>query len=293
MPKLVLHPITEAAVQAYIKQPSHALLITGAPGSGKGSLSQTIVSHIFKLDSSRPESYQSHPYIRIVRSAEGKAIPVDTIRELQQFLSLKVPTANPGNIQRAIIIEDAQLLTKESQNALLKTLEEPPADTILILLAPSIEALLPTIQSRVSTLAVLPPGVERLKAHFAGEMQYDAEAVSRALMLSGELPGLARALLDGKTDHPLAEATTHARGILGSKTYERLLLVDSLSKQKQLCFDILFVISQMSRVALMNAATEAAAQRWQRVLLATYQAEQQLGRNTQAKLVLTNLMLAL
>lgn len=292
MTELILHPVTAHAVKDYIENPAHALLITGAPGSGKTFLAAYIVSRVLRLDPSNNSAYKSHPYVRLVRPDDGKTIPVETIRSLQKFLSLKVPTTDKDNIARAIIIEDAHLLSLESQNALLKTLEEPPADTILMLLIPSAEAVLATIQSRSRQLAVRPPGVDRLTAYFSSQ-QYDAENINRALMLSGELPGLATALLTGDTSHPLMTATTHARGILRSKTYERLLLVDSLSKQKALCIDILFVLTQMARMSLVRSIDDVSGKRWHRVLQAAYTAAEQLSHNTQTKLVLTNLMLEL
>ncbi len=297
MAKLVLHPITERAVKEYIDHPGHALLLSGPHGSGKASLTKHIVMSILALDDSKDSkadgatsAYENHAYIRILRPIESKQIPVESVRALQQFLSLKIPGASQGSIARAVVVEDADLLTTEAQNALLKTLEEPPSDTILILMAPSVESVLPTIRSRVRQLAVLPPGADRLSEHFQA-LGHNAEDISRALMLSGELPGLSAELLVDGADHPLSLATTHARGILGSKTYERLLLVDSLSKQKTLCADIIFVLTQMSRMALMRAQQPASRQRWQRVLVAAYRAGEQLNHNTQAKLVLTNLML--
>jgi DNA polymerase-3 subunit delta' len=287
MPELVLHPITQLAVTEYIDRPSHALLVTGPAGSGKSSVARHLTTGVFDISA---EKYTDHPYIRTIVSESNAAIPIEKIRELQKFLTLKIPGSS--GIARAIVIEDAHLLTIEAQNALLKTLEEPPADTIVILTAPSTESVLPTIQSRARQLAVLPPQLEELERYFSTQ-GYGAEAVRRALMLSGDLPGLTAALLAEDMTHPLVEATAHARGILQSKTYERLLLVDGLIKQKQLCVDVLFVLGQMSRMALVKSTDSTAAKRWQRVLKASYNATEQLAHNTGAKLVLTNLMLEL
>jgi DNA polymerase III delta prime subunit len=288
----ILHPLTQLAVQEYISKPAQALLITGPGGSGKGSLAWHMVSEILQISRSSPESEPSNPYLRIIRPETGKSIPIETVRELQHFLSLSIPGSRPGSIARIALIEDAHHLTPEAQNALLKTLEEPPADTVIILTATGMDAVLPTIQSRVRQLAVLPPPRDKLVTHFES-LGYPADEISRALMLGGELPGLASALLAQDTEHALVAATTHARGILQSKTYERLLLVDGLSKQKPLCLDVLFVLGQMSRMALERATDNKAAARWQRVLRATYDATEQLQHNTQTKLVLTNLMLEL
>lgn len=73
-----------------------------------------------------------------------KSIGIEEIRSLQKKLFLK-PIKSPS---KAIAINDAQTLTIESQNALLKVLEEPPRNTIIILNASNENALLPTILSR-------------------------------------------------------------------------------------------------------------------------------------------------
>jgi DNA polymerase III delta prime subunit len=73
-----------------------------------------------------------------------QSIGIEEVKNMQKKISLK-PIKSPV---KAVIIEDAQLLTTEAQNALLKVLEEPPANTIIILGADSKEALLPTILSR-------------------------------------------------------------------------------------------------------------------------------------------------
>jgi phosphatidylinositol kinase/protein kinase (PI-3 family) len=114
-------------------------------------------------------------------------------------------------------------------------------------------------------------------------------------MLSGHLPGLTQALLTHEEEHPLHEATQQARTLLQSSAYERLLLVDALSKQRELCLNILSILSQMARMALMRSpdAANKSTERWQKVLKASFEAEEQLRHNTATKLVLMRLMLEL
>lgn len=79
------------------------------------------------------------------RTKAETAIGIEVIRDLKQQINLKPFKSNV----KAVIIENAQTLTIEAQNALLKTLEEPPANTIIILLVTgSPDLLLPTILSR-------------------------------------------------------------------------------------------------------------------------------------------------
>ncbi len=84
----------------------------------------------------------------IAKDPESKtntqSIGIETVKLIQKKLYFK-PIKSPYKL---LIIEDAQLLTPEAQNALLKVLEEPPANTHIMLGTESIETLLPTIQSR-------------------------------------------------------------------------------------------------------------------------------------------------
>ncbi|MDB5181694.1 MAG: hypothetical protein JWP13_457, partial [Candidatus Saccharibacteria bacterium] len=160
--------------------------------------------------------------------------------------------------------------------------------------ATSTEALLPTIQSRVSLLQLVPPAPEQMKSYFI-EQGYASADIDKALMLAGHLPGLTSALLSHEEQHPLHEATVQARALLQSSVYERLLMVDGLSKQRELIMNILSILSQMARMALMRSpeAATRATERWQRVLKVSFEAEKQLRHNTSSKLVLMRLMLEL
>ncbi|MDE2020132.1 MAG: hypothetical protein KGJ13_07345 [Patescibacteria group bacterium] len=73
------------------------------------------------------------------------SIGIDAVREIKNFLWQK-PNASP---RRTLVIDDAELLTAEAQNALLKITEEPPESSLLILVAADAEALMPTLLSRL------------------------------------------------------------------------------------------------------------------------------------------------
>lgn len=79
-----------------------------------------------------------------------QSIGIEEVKQMQKKIVL-MPIKSKN---KAVIIEDAHLLTKEAQNALLKVLEEPPANTIMILGSQSQEALLPTILSRCQIITL-------------------------------------------------------------------------------------------------------------------------------------------
>lgn len=115
------------------------------------------VEEINKLLTSHFESEKSnilnHPDL-LYFPADSK-LGIEQARIIKQHFSLK-PYSAKG---RAVVLEDAATLTAEAQNALLKTLEEPPANAILILAASSESKLLPTILSRCQIVKLSNPSV--------------------------------------------------------------------------------------------------------------------------------------
>lgn len=96
----------------------------------------------------------NHPDVLYFKA--GEKLGIAEARKIKQHFALK-PYSLKG---RVVITEDASVMTTEAQNALLKTLEEPPEEAILILGAPSDANLLPTILSRCEIVILTPSKVE-------------------------------------------------------------------------------------------------------------------------------------
>ncbi len=284
MTNLIIHPITKRSVDGIIKSPPHALLLIGPSGTGKASLAVNIAENILELEGT---SLSDYAYSMHIKPEDGKAISIDSVRELEKFLSLKVPRNNTYN--RAIVIEDADMMTHEAQNALLKTLEEPPQKTIVILTASHLESLLPTIISRVQAISVQKPIKSDLNDLYLKE--FNQADIDKAYAVSAGLPGLMRTVL-GQEDHPLKVATELARSILAMNTYQRLLKVDEMAKDKALTKDVIYILQQMAHISLQYAEGNA-ARKWQKIQSASHNANEAILANAQPKLVLTNLMLQL
>jgi len=93
---------------------------------------------------------------------------------------------------RVAVIEGAHRMNEDAQNALLKTLEEPPAGATLILCADEPERLLPTVRSRAATLRLGPLGIRAIEG-LLGERAIDPPRAARLARLAGGRPGLALA----------------------------------------------------------------------------------------------------
>jgi len=118
-------------------------IISGGDINERIELAEKLAKKILKTN-----SLSSHPDFILVTAKEY--ITIDQIRELQKKLSFK---SYKGK-ERVSVIHEAEKLTLPAQNALLKTLEEPPKNTIIILTVNQKEAILPTIISRCQVIKI-------------------------------------------------------------------------------------------------------------------------------------------
>lgn len=283
---IVFSEHTKKLFDIVVSRPVHGILLSGPEGSGKFYAAQHLAAKILDINF---DKFTSYPYVKII-SPEKNTVSIEQIRELQKFLQLK--TTGTATIRRIAIIQDAHTMTTEAQNALLKSLEEPPADTVIILTSPDTLQLKETIYSRVQKVPVLPPGKPELFAAFADES--DEATMTKAYMMSGGYAGLFAALLRDES-HQLATAIQQAKAILTAPVYERLLRVDELSRHKDGLPMLLQAIRIIATTALEQAAAKnniAHAKKWHITLTSCYKAEASLAHNPNGKLLLSDLFLS-
>ena len=143
---------------------SHSYLIEGAEGAGKKTLARDFAMALVckepqegkacgRCSSCRVFLSGNHPDVHVIRPDEKGSIPVQTIREeLVQDIEI-LPYYNGRKIY---IVEDAQNLSQQAQNVLLKTIEEPPEYAVILLLTTSVQSFLPTVISRCVQIRLLP-----------------------------------------------------------------------------------------------------------------------------------------
>lgn len=287
MNELIIAPGSQQQLKEVTKQPGHALLVVAPDGAGKRAIVKQLASQLL---ATTPQKLTNSGRMLVIDPHDEPTISIEQVRQARHFVTRKAHHAE-GNVQRIILIVDAQRLTGEAQNALLKLLEEPPAGSLLLLTANSPEVLLPTIISRCQTLQLGKPSKNQLVEYFTAQ-GHQAESVQLALRISDGWPGTMQALLQHDAGHPLSTAAAQARSLLKSTAFERLALVESLAKQREACLNLCYVLQQMAHVALPTAAV-ATADRWQQVLTAAYDCQIALETRVNTKLAMTKLMVSL
>jgi DNA polymerase-3 subunit delta' len=127
---------------------SHGLLLAGDDSGGLSDAAMALADRLLSRGSPRPSPYppDRHPDCLQVRpSGKSRQITVDSVRELIGRINVSPSVSH----YKVAVLHDADRMNASAANVFLKTLEEPPADTTLLLLTARPYALLPTIRSRV------------------------------------------------------------------------------------------------------------------------------------------------
>jgi DNA polymerase-3 subunit delta' len=139
---------------------AHAYLISGPPGSGKQVLAAELASLVNGTASSDVFSARARDIFVAQPESKSRRIVIEQIRDLEHALQMR---ASNGR-RKVAIVSDADRLQPQAANAFLKTLEEPPKDSLLLLLSALPEALPETILSRCIAIPLAPEGQPKNKA---------------------------------------------------------------------------------------------------------------------------------
>src|SRR3989344_1447087 len=240
---------------------AHAYLFVGQPRVGKRAVALALLNALFSV----PGHIGSHPDIVMIRretdektGKEKTAVSVEQVRDACERLSM---TSLSGG-RKALFIEEADRLNAAAGNALLKTLEEPRGDAIIILRANSVDAVPATIASRCQIVRFhpVPPatiaeafvkrGVDREEAASLAQASFGAPGAALSLLTDGEYraqeetaaaaaaqlfsPPVARRLRAASDLLPKDEANKGAVALRTLETWERILrerMLSSLSRK--------------------------------------------------------------
>ncbi|QJA06452.1 DNA polymerase III subunit delta' [Thermosulfurimonas marina] len=221
---------------------AHAYLLVGPEGTGKATAVRALVAELFcetggacgNCRACRKLQRGTHPDF-LVLSREGEKISIARVREAERFLR-HAPLEAPAKV---ILVEEAERLTPEAANALLKSLEEPPPYAHFFLTALSTERLLPTIVSRSQVVRFRPLSPETLEELLRERFALSEEEARALALLSEGSPG--RALQFSKVG--LLEGLHRLVAAARSKDPgRRLRTVEDLAGRKDHLPDLLFLL---------------------------------------------------
>lgn len=220
---------------------SHAYILSGETGSGKKLLANTFamalqcekkgIDPCLECRSCKKAMSRNHPDIIYITHEKPNSIGIEDIRtQLIEDVQIK-PYCGPYKIY---IVDEAEKLTLQAQNALLKTIEEPPAYALIMLLTSNMEAFLPTITSRCVKLNLRPVEESMVKDYLMEKMHLpDYQAQMDAAFSQGNI-GKARKMAESDEFNLMTDqALRILRKSRELELYEMIDKIKELSAEKQ------------------------------------------------------------
>jgi len=283
---ILLHPEAGKLLGRLTQTPPHAILLGGSLGIGKTHIARSLAAELLQTTDLTPDN---NAYYREVVPIKN-AITIEQVRALIRFFRLQVP--GTAKVRRVAVVQDADTMGTEAQNALLKLLEEPPEGSVLILTSSHADGLLPTIRSRVQLSNLPSPVDDTILAYFT-DLGQPAATMRQLILRHGS--NIAAIASEVSSTQNTDSSVGLVKQALSADTYGRLLLVDQLVKQKETARAFVETLSQVASASIAAAAAKQSAslEKWQSILKVSYDAANALERNGSTKLALTELMLSL
>ena len=245
---------------------SHAYLISGEKSSGKEFIAKVFAMALQcerggaepcqECHSCKQALSDNHPDIVRVTHEKPNTISVDDIRvQVNHDVALKPYSGS----HKVYIINEAEKMTPQAQNALLKTLEEPPSYAVILLLTSNVSALLPTIVSRCVALNMKPVADDLVKKYLMEQLKVtDYRAEICAAFARGNI-GRAKALASSEDfDNVKAEALSLLKYIGDMDLSEVIAAVKKITEYKLEINDYLDICAIWYRAVLLFKATHDA-----------------------------------
>ena len=210
------------------KTPVHAYLLTGAAGIGKMTYARFCASALYceADEGERPcgvcpgclrmASDQNPDVTALV--GDGGSLKVDDVRQVLDAIS----QFSFGSGYRVVLIEPVEKLTKEAQNCLLKSLEEPPSQVVFLLMSHDASAVLPTIVSRCLRVPMRPWTDERIIEALTKRGCPREDALQAALLAGGNIGSALQHLKNQSEDAAAHSFAMEALGIASDAAAVRL-----------------------------------------------------------------------
>lgn len=187
------------------KKVSHAYLLCGEAGSGKRLIAEAFAKTLLCEDggiracgrckSCRQAESGNHPDLKVVVREKASL----GVKEIREQVTSDAQIKPYGSNYKVYLIDEAEKMTEEAQNALLKTIEEPRSYAVFLILADRQELLLPTILSRCITLSLYPVAAEKIRRFLMEKRGVPDYLAESAAAFSGGLVGRAVRYAESET----------------------------------------------------------------------------------------------
>lgn len=242
---------------------SHAYIISGEKSSGKEFISKVFAQALLcekggdepcgECHSCKQAQSGNHPDIKYVSHEKPASIGVDDVREqISADVSIK-PYSGPYKIY---IVSEAEKMTAQAQNAILKTLEEPPEYVVIMLLTTNAAGFLPTIRSRCIEMEMKPVPSDVLKDYLMTEMKIPDYKADVCVAFAQGNVGKAREMASSDDFTAVQNATLNlVKGIRDMELPDAVAAIKAMSEYKVDPGDYLDIIAIWYRDVLLFKAT--------------------------------------
>ncbi len=242
---------------------SHAYILNGEKSSGKEFIAKVFAMALQcekdgeepcqECHSCKQALSRNHPDIIYVTHEKPNTISVDDIRtQVNNDVAIK-PYSGPYKVY---LVNEAEKMTPQAQNALLKTLEEPPAYAVIVLLTSNVDSLLPTILSRCVVLNMKPVADELVKKYLMEQLQVPDYKAEVCVAFARGNVGKAKALASSEEfENVKAEALSLLKYIRDMELNEIIAAVKKIMEYKLEINDYLDVLAVWYRDVLLFKAT--------------------------------------
>ena len=274
----------------------HAVLIVGGSGCGKKTLARFIAKAVLCEGENRPCGVcdgcrlfegNNHPDMSVVAAESGKAsISVNAVREIISQASIIPQRSN----RKVFLIEDADTLTVNGQNALLKVLEEPPKSVVFILTAVSRFAVLETVASRCSVLTLSPVDEKTAADYIVSNINCDRQTALEAIREAhGSIGDALRIISGGSSDKSYDTAKKFVDILQNGSQYDMLKLLLPLEKNRKETLNFYNSLETVIAGVIKDCASKTLVRRYERLYGLVVSHKKLLKTNPNLSLLLTAL----
>jgi hypothetical protein len=273
--KLALSSKTINAIDGYVKSPYVSLIVNGGIGYGVNEVLDYIIDLLTKG--------KADPlHIKQIDKGE-ESITIDEIRQLK--MSLKLKNVSSKDSKRLIVIRNAENITLEAQNSLLKLLEDSPKETLFLFGTQSIEKLINTVISRSQILDIIKPSIKEVCQYY----DMPKEKISSIYLMCDGRPGFIDQSINNQ-DSEIKSTFEIAKVFIRSSSFDRLNMCERVLKEYNLRL-FMFCLTQIF-IALISSQNKTNNSRYNNSLIILAECQEDLERTRpNNKLLMTRISL--